>query len=106
MKQRLGDLHQEKSKLSEDLQRVSDELEKVRSKWEGLEREKAVLQERKEMVLERLRTEYAIEELDEKRKSAPPGTEAERQKLADEAFSDGRSQLPGREGIQGVERTF
>ncbi len=89
MKQRLGDLHQEKSKLSEDLQRVSDELEKVRSKWEGLEREKAVLQERKEMVLERLRTEYAIEELDEKRKSAPPGTEAERQKLADEVSAMG-----------------
>ncbi len=84
MKQKLGDLHEEKSKLSEELQRVSDELEKVRSKWEGLEREKAVLQERKEMVLERLRTEYGIEELDEKRKNAPPGTEAERQKLADE----------------------
>jgi chromosome segregation protein len=89
MKQRLGDLHQEKSRLQEDLQRVSDELEKVRSKWEGLEREKAVLQERKEMVLERLRTEYAIEELDEKRKSAPPGTEAERQKLADELSAMG-----------------
>ena len=89
MKQKLGDLHQEKSNLHEDLQRVSDELEKVRSKWEGLEREKAVLQERKEMVLERLRTEYAIEELDEKRKSAPPGTEAERQKLADELSAMG-----------------
>ena len=89
MKQRLGDLHQEKSNLQEALQRVTDELEKVRSKWEGLEREKAVLQERKEMVLERLRTEYAIEELDEKRKSAPPGTEAERQKLADELSAMG-----------------
>ncbi|MGD0234510.1 MAG: AAA family ATPase, partial [Syntrophorhabdales bacterium] len=89
MKQKLGDLHQEKSNLQEALQRVSDELEKVRSKWEGLEREKAVLQERKEMVLERLHTEYAVEELDEKRKSAPPGTEAERQKLADELSAMG-----------------
>lgn len=41
------------------------------------------------MVLERLRTEYAIEELDEKRKSAPPGTEAERQKIADELSAMG-----------------
>jgi chromosome segregation protein len=89
MKQELGDLHQEKSRLQEDLQRVSEELEKVKSKWEGLEREKAVLQERKEMVLERLRTEYAIEQLDEQRKSAPPGTEAERQKLADELSAMG-----------------
>ncbi|HME43421.1 MAG TPA: chromosome segregation protein SMC [Syntrophorhabdales bacterium] len=89
MKQQLGDLHQEKSRLQEGLQRVSDDLEKVRSKWEGLEREKAVLQERKEMILERLRTEYAIEELDEKRKSAPPGTEAERQKIADELSAMG-----------------
>jgi chromosome segregation protein len=89
LKQQLGDLHQEKSRMQEDLQRVSDELEKVRSKWEGLEREKAVLQERKEMVLERLRTEYAIEELDEKRKSAPPGTEAERKKIADELAAMG-----------------
>ena len=89
MKQQLGDLHQEKSRLQEDLQRVSEELEKVKSKWEGLEREKAVLQERKEMVLERLRTEYGIEELDEKRKNAPPGTEAERQKLADELAAMG-----------------
>jgi chromosome segregation protein len=89
LKQQLGDLHQEKSRMQEDLQRVSDELEKVRSKWEGLEREKAVLQERKEMVLERLRTEYAIEELDEKRKSAPPGTEAERKKIADELSAMG-----------------
>jgi chromosome segregation protein len=89
MKQRLGDLHQEKSNLQENYQRMAQELEKTKSKREGLEREKAVLDERKGMVLERLRTEYGIEELDEKRKTAPAGTEAERQKLADEIAAMG-----------------
>ena len=89
MKQRLGDLHQEKSDLQENYQRMAQELEKTKSKREGLEREKAVLDERKGMVLERLRTEYGIEELDEKRKTAPAGTEAERQKLADEIAAMG-----------------
>jgi chromosome segregation protein len=89
MKQKLGDLHQEKGNLVESLRLISDELEKVRSRSEGLEREKAVLQERKDMLLERLRTEYAVEVLDEKRKAAPPGTEAERQKLADELSAMG-----------------
>lgn len=89
MKQRVGDLHQEKSELQENYHRMAQELEKTRSKREGLEREKAVLDERKGMVLERLRTEYGIEELDEKRKTAPAGTEAERQKLADEMAAMG-----------------
>jgi len=89
MKQKLGDLHQEKANLQEELQRALQELEKVKSKREGLDREKAVIEERKEMILERLRTEYAIETLDEKRKTAPAGTEAERQKLADELSAMG-----------------
>ena len=62
MKQRLGDLHQEKANLQEEFQRALHELEKVKSKREGLDREKAVIEERKEMILERLRTEYAIED--------------------------------------------
>ncbi|MEO0250528.1 MAG: AAA family ATPase, partial [candidate division WOR-3 bacterium] len=89
MKQKVGDLHQEKSDLQEHHHRIAQELEKARSKREGLEREKAVLDERKGMVLERLRTEYGIEELDEKRKTAPPGTEAERQRLADKLAAMG-----------------
>jgi chromosome segregation protein len=63
VKRSLGELHAARAALQEGLDVLHQEMEKIRARREGLEKEKAVLEERKETVRERLRTEFSIEDV-------------------------------------------
>lgn len=64
MKTKLGDLHVEKARDQEGLHALDAEIERTRTKKDGVEKERVVLDEKKEAIRERLRTDYGVEELE------------------------------------------
>jgi chromosome segregation protein len=80
MKTKLGDLHMERVAIQEELHSLDQDIEKSRAKKESLEKEKLVITEKKDVILERLRTDYGVESVE----GAPTprdGDEAEREKI-------------------------
>jgi chromosome segregation protein len=75
-----GNLHMEKSSLNEESQAAIQELEKVRTKKEAVSRERLVLEEKKEAIVNRLRTDYNVENVNEVVVDVEPD-ESEREKV-------------------------
>jgi chromosome segregation protein len=80
MKAKLGDLHMEKVAIQVELQSLDQEMEKARSKNEGLEKEKLVIIEKKDTILERLRSDYGVERIEDA-PVQPVGNDSERQEI-------------------------
>ena len=81
MKMTFGNLHEEKTGLQTELDRTAEEQEKVRNRREAIDREKAVLQEKKDAIEERLRKEYGLENIDKLLENRESASEAEREEL-------------------------
>ena len=64
MTARLGDLHVEKASLHEDARVCDQEIERIRAKKEGLEKEGLILQEKKDAIREKLKSDYGIEDVE------------------------------------------
>ena len=60
----LGDLHIEKASLQEHLAASEQEIERIRAKKEAVEKEELILREKKDAILEKLRTDYGIEDVE------------------------------------------
>jgi chromosome segregation protein len=84
VKTQMGDLHLEKSRLQQGMETLHEEQKKIDLKREGIERDYAVLEERRQAVLQRLQSEFGLNEAkiltvaDERR------LELERQKISEE----------------------
>jgi len=80
MKTKLGDLHMERVAIQEELRSLDQDIERTRAKKESLEKEKLVITEKKDVIRERLRTDYGVESVE----STPilcDGDETERERI-------------------------
>jgi chromosome segregation protein len=84
LKKTSGNLHMEKHALQEKIDMVNKDADKIKGKRENIETDIAVLIEKKDMIYERLKTAYGIEEPENITIQYSKNLEVEREDIAKE----------------------
>ena len=80
----IGDLHLEKSRLQQGIEALREEQKKIDLKREGVDRDYAVLEERRQAALQRLQSEFGLDEAKTLTVADERRLESERQRISEE----------------------
>ncbi|HAR96900.1 MAG TPA: hypothetical protein DCR97_13220 [Deltaproteobacteria bacterium] len=80
----MGDLHLERSRFQQVIEALREDQKKIDQKREGVERDSAVLEERRQAALQRLQSEFGLDEAKTLTTADERRLESERQKIVEE----------------------